>query len=46
MDNDENKLGKLSEESLRRKERLRQLREKANKIDKETNSEAADKLPK
>lgn len=46
MEIDANKFGKLSEESLKRKERLLQLREKANKSDKDTNSEGVEKLPK
>ncbi|CAD6992508.1 coiled-coil domain-containing protein 12 isoform X2 [Ceratitis capitata] len=46
MDIDESKLGKLTEQSLKRKERLRQLREKANKSDKDIGSEEGEKLPK
>lgn len=40
----ETTLGKLTAESIKRKERLRQLREKAQKSDKDENSEA--KLPR
>ncbi|XP_067619398.1 coiled-coil domain-containing protein 12 [Eurosta solidaginis] len=46
MEAGENKLGKLTEESLKRKERIHKLREKAKKSDKDTNSEDAEKLPR
>ncbi|XP_053947157.1 coiled-coil domain-containing protein 12 [Anastrepha ludens] len=46
MEVDENKLGKLTEESLKRKERIRQLREKAQNSEKGSNSEGEEKLPR
>ncbi|XP_037945686.1 coiled-coil domain-containing protein 12-like [Teleopsis dalmanni] len=45
MEVDENNLGKLTEQSFKRKERLLKLREQASKANK-NNSESGEKLPK
>ncbi|XP_017480822.1 PREDICTED: coiled-coil domain-containing protein 12 [Rhagoletis zephyria] len=46
MESEEIKLGKLTEESLKRKERLRQLRGKAQKSDKDSYTKGTEELPR
>lgn len=45
MDSDESKVGKLTEESLKRRERLRLLREKVARKDDKSNSSTTESEP-